>query len=103
MFFPLYLQIKILGNIRDSPGYEVGDQVNGKLKYEHESEASSDDVPVLLVLFVRWSHVKIARVPKIQEKTIQYYNENNRFTHKIDSGDLSCPALLEMTGSALYM
>ena len=65
MFFPLYLQIQILGNIRDSPGYEVGDQVNGKLKYEHESEACSDNFPVLLGELIRPNRFMIAGVPEI--------------------------------------
>ena len=101
MCFPLYLQIQILGNIWDSPGYEAGDQVNGKLKYEHESEACSNDVPVLLVLFVRWIHVKIAWVPKIQGKKIRFYNKNDSCTYQIGSGDLLYPALSEITGGAL--
>ena len=70
MLLSLSFQIQILRDIRDKPGDETGDEVDRKLKYKHEREASSDDVPVLLVLLVRWSHVKITMVPEVWRNRI---------------------------------
>ena len=68
MLLPLGLQLQILWNIRDTPGDEIGDEVDRKLKHEHECEACSDGVPVLLVLLVRGGHVIIASVPEWRKR-----------------------------------
>jgi len=65
MLLPLALQIEVPWNIRDKPRDKTCDDVDRELKYEHESEATSDHVPVLLVLLVRLCVVKVAMVPEM--------------------------------------
>lgn len=66
MRLPFALQFQVPRDIRDKPSDETGDEVNRELKHEHESEASSDHVPVLLVLLIRRSAVKVTTVPKMR-------------------------------------
>ena len=66
MRLPFAPQFQVPRDIRDKPSDETGDDVNRELKHEHESEASSDHVPVLLVLLIRRSAVKVTTVPKMR-------------------------------------
>lgn len=60
------LQIEVPRDIWNKPCDEIGDDVNRELEHEHESEATSDHVPVLLVLLIRRRVVKVATVPVTQ-------------------------------------
>ena len=66
MVLPFALQFQIPRDIRDKPCDETGDDVYRELKHEHESEASSDHVPILLVLLIRRGAVKVTTVPKLR-------------------------------------
>ena len=67
MLFTLFLQLQVFRNIWDKPRNETGDDVNCKLKHEHESEATCDHLPVLFVLLVRRKAFKVTRVPEMQQ------------------------------------
>ena len=66
MLFPLALQLEIPRDIRDKPSDETSDEVDRELKHEHESEACSDHVPVLLVLLVILRAFKVTMVPEMR-------------------------------------
>ena len=65
MLLSFALQIEVPWDIRNKPRDKTGDDVDRELKYEHESEATSDHVPVLLALLVRRCVVKVAMVPEM--------------------------------------
>lgn len=68
MFLPQSLQLEVFWNTRNEPRDETGDEIDGKLEHEHESEASSNHFPVLLGDLIRPNWFMIARVPEIWKR-----------------------------------
>ena len=62
MLFPFAFQLQDPWYIRYKPSDEISDDVYRELKHEHESEAGSNHVPIMLVLLVRWGTVKVTTV-----------------------------------------
>ena len=65
MLLPIGLQLEVSRYIRNKPGDKALDQKDGKLEHEHESEACSDNFPVLLGEFIRPNRFMVASIPEI--------------------------------------
>ena len=63
MVFSLGLQRQVLWDIRYNPGNETGNTRNDKLENEHQSQADSYHVPVLLVELVGVRVAVVTSVP----------------------------------------